>query len=173
MKLKCYQIGIAPQCTNNAPRCSKQDSTPLRNINTGRGTKRPALNSPPNTTALNGADVKIIVQDVIRTKLSGTSILKEINNSLMEIINKELKPIKKEMKEINESMNFINNRFEDIEKEQAEAKKTSKELFEDNLKMKSIVSELKMRLISTEQRVNITEQYLRTNNLELHCVPES
>ncbi|CAG4978176.1 unnamed protein product [Parnassius apollo] len=66
-------------------------------------------------------------------------------------------------------MNFINNRFEDIEKEQAEAKKTSKELLEDNLKMKSIVSKLNMRLISAEQRVNIIEDEIELKLLSERC----
>ncbi|CAH0717382.1 unnamed protein product, partial [Brenthis ino] len=145
------------------PKTSKKDSTPVRNISTTRGNKRPALNSPPEEHSLTSDRVRAIVEDVVKTELS--AMMEKLKCSMLDIINKELTPIKKEIRDMNESMTFINSKFELIEADQLNANKLLKNIQEDNKKLESTVADL-------TQRLNYLEQQSRSNNIEIQCVIE-
>jgi hypothetical protein len=103
------------------------------------------------------------VQELLKQELS--SAVREITASMMSIISSQLEPIKQELREVQESMNYMSTRFDDIEKEQAAAKRTGIELQAENLKLHNTISDL-------SHRVNQMEQQSRSNNVEIQCVPE-
>ncbi|CAK1586053.1 unnamed protein product [Parnassius mnemosyne] len=161
---EAYDKWKCPECINLAPKTSKKDCTPTRNITTTRGNKRPALNSPPKASPVTSENVRTIVQDVIKKEFN--DMLKQLNNSMIGVITKELEPIKNEMRDLKESMSFINKKFEEIESEQLAAKKSFKVLQDINTHLGNTVSDL-------VQRLNYLEQQSRSNNLELQCLPEN
>lgn len=158
-----YHQWNCPSCTNRFPKTSKKDSTPVRNVSTTRGNKRPALNSPPEEPTITSDKLRAIVEDVVKTELN--AMLKKLNSNIVDIINKELAPIRKEIGDMNEYMSFINGKFESIEAEQLSAKKSFKDIVEENKKMENTILDL-------TQRLNYLEQKSRSNNLEFQCVPE-
>ncbi|CAH0720238.1 unnamed protein product, partial [Brenthis ino] len=145
-----YNKWKCPSCLNRMPKTSKKDSTPVRNISTTRGNKRPALNSPPEEHSLTSDRVRAIVEDVVKTELS--AMMEKLKCSILDIINKELTPIKKEIRDMNESMTFINSKFELIEADQLNANKLLKNILEDNKKLESTVADLTQRLNYLEQQ---------------------
>lgn len=163
---EAYLNWTCPLCANRTPKARKDDSTSIRNVSVARGNKRPALNSPSPTTpsVSSGDDVRTIIRDVIKQEFS--VMLKQINDNTVNVVNRELEPIKRDIREITESMTFMNMRFNDIEAEQAAAKNITKELQEQNTKMRITITEL-------NQRLNNLEQQSRSNNVEIQCVPEN
>lgn len=157
-----------PNCLAQAPRSSKEDCTPLRNVSVNRGCKRQAMSSPSPPAASSDlsdtGDLRATIQDVIKAEFN--NMLKRFNESIKLAINRELKPIREEIKDIKESMSFINDQFEEIRKQQEASNKTIKELKAENEIMKSSIGDL-------NARINYLEQQSRSCNLELQCVPEN
>lgn len=154
-----------PSCICSSRKVAKKDTTPVRNSTTSRGNKRPAINSPsPSPSTKDKEDIRSIVRDVIKTELG--EMMTQFNKSLVAIINKEMEPIRNQIKEVTDSMSYISDRFDELEKDKAEANKSLKALEGENLKLKTTVNDLSMRL-------NYIEQQSRANNLELQCVPEN
>lgn len=155
---------ICSVCTNMSSNPTIINSTPVRNVSTTRGNKRPALNSPPVNKSVTSDDVREIVQDVIKRELA--AMLQQLNNSIVSIVNKELEPIGKEVSELRVSLNFHTKQFEDSQSEQAALKKTVKDLKDENTHLKTSYSDL-------SQRLSYLEQQARANNLEIQCLPEN
>ncbi|XP_063634819.1 uncharacterized protein LOC134805444 [Cydia splendana] len=154
-----------PACVSNIPKGTRHDSTPVRNVTTVRGNKRPALNSPPTpAAAVTAEDVRTIVQTLLKQELENT--VKEITSSLSKTIADHLEPIKAEIKEMKQSMDFMSSQFDDMEVEIGNAKKKMAEMETENRNLKSTVADL-------TQHINNLEQQSRTNNLEIQCVPEN
>lgn len=151
-------------CTNLIRNQSNMDCTPVRNVSTTRGSKRPALNSPPDDKSVTSSEVREIVQDVIKRELA--AMLQQLNNSIVNTINKELEPIRKEVRELSSSLNFHTRQFEEFQSEHVALKNTVRELKEKNIHLESSYSEL-------SQRLNYLEQQARSNNLEIQCLPEN
>lgn len=154
-----------PTCLSSIPRMSRNDSTPIRNVNTSRGNKRQATEAPsPPMPECTKEDIRSIIQEIIKQECN--NMLKQINTNIMCTINKELAPIREEMKEINKSINFINDTFEEIKREQNLAKENMKKIELENEELRSTLGDL-------QARTNILEQQSRKCNLEIQCVPEN
>lgn len=154
-----------PNCLARAPRTSKDDCTPLRNVSVNRGSKRQALSSPsPPAASSNTSELRVTIQEVVRAEFN--IMLKQFNESIKFAINKELMPIREEMKEIRESMSFFNEKFEEISKQQEVTNKTVNDLQAKNEIMKGSIGNL-------TARINHLEQQSRSCNLEIQCVPEN
>ncbi|KAG6458453.1 hypothetical protein O3G_MSEX010873 [Manduca sexta] len=159
-----------PQCSENTPKSTRRDSTPTRNTNINRGSKKPTLTSLPEVPPVTSEEVHKIVQNVVRSEFN--SMIQQLNETIISLLNKEMQPIKNEIKDISEFMNFMNARLDDIEKEHEAARKLKNEVLEENSCLKRAVADLSARCTTLEQRLNTTEQHLRANNLEIQCVPE-
>ncbi|CAH2105981.1 unnamed protein product [Euphydryas editha] len=158
-----------PTCKSKLPKTLKDDTTPIRNISTTRGSKRVALNSPPTAATSPSTDfvtagvVRTIVEDVLKEQLD--TMYMKLSDCLIRNLNEQLAPIKKEMEHITDSMAFMNDRFDCIEGQQKVATEAVKELKEDNYKLNS-------KVVDLTRRINYLEQQSRSNNLEIQCVPE-
>lgn len=159
-----YNEWKCPECLSLMPKASRKDYTPIRNISTTRSNKRFALNSPPEMTAVTGDEVRSIVQEVVKRELD--AMTKKWTNMIVTIVNKELEPIKSEMRELKESFNFHTTEFDRFQSEHNELANNSKNLEEENKKLKKTVSDL-------SQRLNYLEQQARANNIEIQCLPEN
>ncbi|KAL0852567.1 hypothetical protein ABMA27_016996 [Loxostege sticticalis] len=157
---------ICPSCKIKLPRASKDDDTPTRNVSNSRGSKRPALNSPPEMcqTSVTRDDLRNIVQEI--TQAQSDSMLAKINSNLVSIIGRELKPLKSDISELKASMSFISDQYDILLSEHKEMKDTVNALHSENSKLQAAVAEL-------SSRVNTLEQSARANNIEIQCVPES
>jgi hypothetical protein len=113
---------------------------------------------------ITSGEIRAIVEEVVQAQFS--TMISELNKSMMSLVTKQLEPLKQSMHEIQDSMTFMNSRFEDIESEQADAKKAMCDLQADNTRMRTDIVEL-------NQRLNNFEQQVRATNLELQCVPEN
>ncbi|CAB3239333.1 unnamed protein product [Arctia plantaginis] len=152
-----------PACT---PKSSKKDQTPIRNVSTTRGSKRPALNSPPQVSSdkkFNEDTIRKIIEDTIANELK--KMLSILNTTITDSVNKEIKPVKDEITQISESLIFLNNSYEHIVREHEDSKKKIKDLLQENQSLKAAVIDL-------TSRTNQLEQQARSCNLELQCVPE-
>ncbi|KAF9421020.1 hypothetical protein HW555_003003 [Spodoptera exigua] len=154
-----------PTCLSDTPKVHRDDSTPVRNISTTRGAKRPAIGSPSPPAVLSDIDelrcvIKQIMQDEFRHMLA------KFNAVIVSTINKELEPVKREMQGIIESVSFMNNTFEDLRREHQSSMDTIKNLESKNLELVSTVNALNDRLTNLEQQS-------RSNNIEVQCVPEN
>lgn len=164
---EAYSDWKCPGCmsVSQAPKPSKKNSTPVRNVSTIRGNKRPALNSPPEPApAVTSEEVRSIVQEVIKTEFA--SMIQQINGTIVNIVNRELAPIRKDFEQLKVSLNFHTSEFDKLQSEHAEFKSASRELKEENVMLRNTVADL-------GQRLNYLEQQTRANNLELQCLPES
>lgn len=157
-------------CKWNCPSCTTvtaiatKTATPNRNVSTTRGNKRPALNSPPQTTAVTTEDVRTIVQEVVKTEFA--SMLQQLNSTILSVVNRELAPIKHEISELTASLNFHTKEFEEYQSEHKSLEKTVKDLTEQNSNLKTLMTDLSLR-------VNYLEQQTRSSNLEIQCLPEN
>jgi hypothetical protein len=142
-----------PKCTIRAPKTTKTDHTPirnikalratltdhtpLRNVSVNRGNKKQATNTPSPPTASSNRDTMIsTIQEVLRSEFD--KMLKQFNDSLKFAINQELQPIKEEMKDIKEAMSFINQNYEKIKIEQEISTQKIRDLEMQNKKLKEI-----------------------------------
>lgn len=135
----------------------------MRNVSNTRGVKRFAQNSPPGMVGITGDDVRGIVEDVVKHEFG--SMLNQLKDSMITIVHKELAPLKKEIKDMVDSLTFMGDRFDEIEKEQLKARDSMKEIQEENIKLKTTITDL-------SDRMNYLEQRSRSSNLEIQCVPE-
>lgn len=150
----------------DSPNISKKEDTPIRNVSTTRGNKRLALNSPPQEkkSVVTTEDVRTIIQEVLKTELS--SMLREINKTILNVMNKELEPIKKDIRELTESLNFHTKEFEEYQTKHTALKNVVKDLKDENNELKNSVADL-------SHRINYLEQQSRSGNLEIQCLPEN
>lgn len=157
-----------PSCLSKTPKLGRDDSTPVRNVSTTRGPKRPATEPPllesPSPKSKDYDELRSIIREVIKDELSEMSA--KFNNTIITTISKELAPIKKEIADIVESMSFMNRKFEDIAKAYELFNETITKLESENADLKITVDDLKDRLANLEQQS-------RSNNIELQCVPEN
>ncbi|CAB3236132.1 unnamed protein product [Arctia plantaginis] len=89
-------------CPVFGPKSSKKDLIPARNVCSTRGSKRPALNSPPQSS-LEKSDHKLIskiIEDTISKQMD--RLISKMKQKITETINIELKLIK-EMTQMSES----------------------------------------------------------------------
>lgn len=147
-------------------------NTGSQHVNTReRAAKRPAVGSPnPNTTSaassegpLTTSQVRDIVQEVIGREIS--TFMQQFNNTFRDILNTELKPIKDDVQELTKAVDHMSSQYDDILKEQENTKEKMKLLETENRSLNVAVDDLK-------RRVNQMEQYSRSNNVEIQCVPE-
>ncbi|KAF9405079.1 hypothetical protein HW555_014025 [Spodoptera exigua] len=152
-----------PTCINSGPKISKSDSTPLRNVSTTRGNKRPALGSPPKTDniTLSCDDIRQLIQDAVKKEQA------EMLSKFTETLNRQLQPIKEQMDKMDKSMLFMNSQYEDLLKEYCASKETVKELQKENLEMKMCINDLSSRVNQLEQQTRSIFQ-----NIEIQCLPE-
>ncbi|XP_045500728.1 uncharacterized protein LOC123698178 [Colias croceus] len=159
-------VWSCPDCVRAIPKSSKNDSTPVRNITTTRGSKRQALNSPPidkSMSSFTRNDIREVVEDVIKSTMA--DIFSTMQDNLMSAINKELKPIRLELATITDSINFISNQYDEMKKDYEISKVKLTDLEKQNTILNNTIEDLCVR-------INQTEQQLRQNNIELQCVPE-
>lgn len=155
-----------PTCVTQIPKGKKNDNTPVRNVNTTRGNKRQAVNSPPisrRDDLLTREDVSDIVQEIIQSQFN--DMLSKLNSTLNEALNTKLKPIQNEISEMIKSMEHMNEQFEEVLKEHKNTQEALETLKIENMNLKTTVSDLNIRL-------NQLEQHSRAKNIELQCVPE-
>ncbi|XP_047020592.1 uncharacterized protein LOC135117403 [Helicoverpa armigera] len=141
----------------------KKDCTPIRNVSSTRGSKRPALNSPPEVKSVTAEEVRSIVEEVVMKHCD--VILKEFKSTIVSFINSKLEPIKKDMDELKTALTFHTEVFDELNTEHVTIKNTLKSLNNENVQLKSTVADLTFKL-------NYLEQQARSNNLELQCLPE-
>lgn len=158
---------ICPACTNQLPKGGNGDEIPVGfspNVTT-RPTKRQALESPPGNGSdlASKEDLRCVVREVVRGEIEGLAV--KISNSLKLVLNSELKTVSAEIKDMKDSMNFMNTKFEEMLREQNEAKAIIADLKAENASLTSTVKDLSARLNSIEQNA-------RSKNVEIQCVPE-
>lgn len=151
-------------CTSLISNSSKKESTPSRNVTITRGNKRPALNSPPHTTAVTTEDVRSIVQEVIKAEFA--SMLQQITDTILNVVNKELEPIRHDIRELSTSLSFHTKEFKEFQSEHNALKTSVKDLENENSELINSVADLILR-------VNYLEQQTRSSNLEVQCLPEN
>ncbi|KAJ8712620.1 hypothetical protein PYW07_005462 [Mythimna separata] len=144
--------------------CNKTENAPQRNERTIRANKRQALSSPPKTTVtaegvLSRDDIRVIVQEVMKTELS------KFNDTMKSMLSKELQSINSKIDSMDNSMKFINSQYEDILKKLSTSEQTILVLQKENADIKSVTNSLKVRLDQLEQQT-------RSNNVEIQCLPE-
>lgn len=161
---EAYHEWKCPECLSQKPRVSKNDHTPIRNISTTRGNKRPALNSPPEIKAVTSDEVRLIVQEVVQKELD--MMAQKFSNMIVTIINRELEPIKSEIRDLKESFNFHTTEFDRLQSEHVELTNNYKNVKKENDILNKTVGDL-------SQRLNYLEQQARSNNLEIQCLPEN
>ncbi|CAG5003151.1 unnamed protein product [Parnassius apollo] len=121
-------LWCCPECLNAAPKATKHDNTPVRNVST-RGCKRTTPNSPPISSeniVMSKEIIREVVQDII--KESTSNIVSKMQESIINILNNELKPVRDELLQISESMNFLNSQYEDMKRENEYSKMKISEL---------------------------------------------
>lgn len=154
-----------PTCVSSAPKVSRNDSTPIRNVSTNRGNKRQAIGSPsPASKSKDKDDIRSAIKEIIKEEFS--EMLERINETIICTINQELEPLKKEMQGILDSISFMNKKFEDIKVEQESTKRSVKKLELENIELRTTVDDMNERLVNLEQQS-------RSNNLDVQCVPEN
>lgn len=160
-------VWACPEC-NSFAKPNRKDNTPIRsNANiSARPTKRHAKSSPqssPPNVQLTPTVVSQIVRDVVAEEING--LISRLTGTMTDIVHKELNTIKEEMKEVKESMQFMSNQFDDIARDQREAKELIKNLESENTRLRVVAQEL-------ANRVYNLEQHARSSNLEIQCIPE-
>ncbi|CAG5034861.1 unnamed protein product [Parnassius apollo] len=93
-------LWCCPECLNAAPKATKHDNTPVRNVST-RGCKRTTPNSPPISSeniVMSKEIIREVVQDII--KESTSNIVSKMQESIINILNNELKPVRDELLQI-------------------------------------------------------------------------
>ncbi|CAH2109291.1 unnamed protein product [Euphydryas editha] len=154
-----------PSCKSSTPKAYRNDSTPIRNVSTSRGSKRQATGSPSPPSLPNDInDIHVVIREIIQEEFSG--MLVKMNETIISTINQELEPLKKEMQGIRDSISFMNDKFEDIKKEQQSSNESVKKLELENIELKTTIQQISERLVNLEQQS-------RSNNLEVQCVPEN
>ncbi|CAB3254133.1 unnamed protein product [Arctia plantaginis] len=161
-----YRQWKCPVCMILTSKTRTKDCTPVRNtsVSTTRGSKRQALNSPPESSAVTAEDVRSIEQSVIETEFA--TLLKQLNNTLVSTLNKELEPLKTDIEELKTSFTFHTKEFDELKSEHVIVKSNIINLKEENQQLNNTVSELR-------QKLNYLEQHARSNNLEIQCLPEN
>lgn len=152
-------------CTISAPKTTKKERTPSRNVCNTRGSKRPALSSPPQSSPEKPDHdfIRKTIEDVISKQMDG--LISKMKNMITYTISRELKPIQEEITQMSISLDYLSESHTEILKEQEANKRIVKELQKEN-------SDLKSRINDLSSRLNQIEQHSRSCNIELHCVPE-
>ncbi|XP_026325743.1 uncharacterized protein LOC113234605 [Hyposmocoma kahamanoa] len=162
---KMRDVWNCPECVSKKPVSKKNDNTPIRNVNTSRGNKRPALNSPPtdnSRASMSRDDIREILE--VMTKNMDDNFAK-MRQNMTSALDEQLKPIRAELSQMNDSMNFISNQYEDLKKVHEASQLRVTELEKQSVELKATVEDLTLR-------INQVEQQSRQNNVELQCVPE-
>ncbi|CAH2102051.1 unnamed protein product [Euphydryas editha] len=111
-----------PSCKSSSSKAYRNDSIPIRNVSTSRGSKRQVAGSPSPPSLPNDInDIHVVIREIIQEEFSG--MLVKMNETIISTINQELEPQKKEMQGIRDSISFMNDKFEDIKKEQQSSNK--------------------------------------------------
>lgn len=158
-------IWKCPSCTKRTPRFMNKDEVPIGNAPVSRGSKRPALNSPPSLPMSNisGEDIRAIVREAMKSEFE--HMFKKLNASLESTITRELDSVKSEIKDLVRSVEFINAEYEEMKKNHEKTLRTTGELEKENHRMAGTIVDL-------NTRINYLEQQSRSNNLEIQSVPE-
>lgn len=159
---------ICPSCSNNPPKAKKNDNNPIRQYLLPTTVKKKAssvtsldLNSE---CPLTREDVSFIVQDTMQSQFD--EMLTKMNDAMINALNSKLNPFRDEIRDLVNSMEYINSRFEDISKEHKVTQETVTVLKKENENLKATVSDL-------NNRIDYLEQYSRSKNIEIQCVPET
>uniref|UniRef100_A0A2A4JBL7 FP protein C-terminal domain-containing protein n=1 Tax=Heliothis virescens TaxID=7102 RepID=A0A2A4JBL7_HELVI len=170
-KWTCYQCS---EDTSKSDSGNAQSPTPKRfNPNvTVRGSKRQALQSPPQILTSNDSvdNIRTIIEELIDIKFD--NLLEKLNASLSDTICQQLRSVQTEIKNVREevlqvkkSVDFVTSQYDDFIKEHNEAKVTMKLMQKQNEEMANSMSDMLAR-------INQLEQNARSNNVEIQCVPE-
>lgn len=161
-----------PQPSDQEEIDDDMNTGPQQSARATRAAKRQALGSPnPSVTPdaasvgpVTTTQVRDVVQEIIGREMS--AFMQQFNNTLRDILNTELKPIKDDVQELTRAVDHMSNQYDDILKEQEIVNVKMKILETENHSLNVAVDDLK-------KRINQMEQYARSNNAEIQCVPES
>ncbi|XP_026327859.1 uncharacterized protein LOC113236088 [Hyposmocoma kahamanoa] len=103
--------------------------------------------------------VKSLIQE------ASDDLLAKLEGKITKIVDTKTKEIFKEINELKVSLNYLNEEHEDLKKELKQKCNVVKELEDENM-------QIKMRLTDINSRLNVMEQYSRTSNVEIQCIPE-
>lgn len=96
------------------------------------------------------------------------AIRNEVNEVISGTIGSELSIIRKELSGLNEikvSLDYLSNLFDSVKQELEEAKTEIVNLKKENNNLREIVA-------ANSSTIDLLEKELRSNNIEIHCVPE-
>lgn len=155
-----------PECCRNPSKNVKKDHTPVRNVSNVRGSKRPALQSPPTqeNRGITRDDLRDAIEEVMNQKMQ--ELFSKMEDSISKIIDRKIKPLEDDIIEIRKFLNFTNENYEDMKNNIDTFKVRISELESERNELGSTVNSL-------NQRINQIEQQSRQNNIELQCVPDS
>ncbi|CAH2105171.1 unnamed protein product [Euphydryas editha] len=155
-----------PECSRNTSKSVKKDHTSVRNVSNVRGSKRPALHSPPTqeNSSISRDDLREAMEEVMDKKIK--EIFSRLENRISTIIDSKMKPLEEDITEIKKFLNFTDEKYEDMKKEVEVFKLRISDLEAAKEDLSSTVNDL-------NRRINQMEQQSRQNNIELQCVPEN
>lgn len=153
----------------HGPKPTKNDDTPVRNVNTTRGNKNTSIS--PIVAPVTREEVQDILQDTLDKKIN--EMMLKFQQSIPKLLDIKLEPLKRELTEIATSMNNLNTQYEEIKRENIEIKEINAQLQTEVKTLKKENSSLHVTISDMNIRLNNVEQNSRSNNIELQCVPES
>lgn len=92
-------------------------------------------------------------------------LLDKITSTMWSLLNAEITSVRNEIEQLKDSVVHMSAQYDDILKDQTEAKLEIKKLTEDNGIMSTLIKDMSVR-------INTLEQNVRTSNIELQCVPQ-
>ncbi|CAB3241318.1 unnamed protein product [Arctia plantaginis] len=151
-------------CTSSSKNKEPMPARFNTNINV-RTNKRPALQSPPNTSNIPITEdgVRAVIEDVMNSQMD--VMLERLTRNMRTILSQELNIMREDIESLKNSMTFISNQYDDILNDKNESKQMIKALQDENTNLTHTVKDM-------SARINILEQHARANNLEIQCVPQ-
>ncbi|CAG4930306.1 unnamed protein product [Parnassius apollo] len=99
-------------------------------------------------------------------KIIKEEITAALKSAIQVQVSEQLEIIKQQITTFHESMTFFNEKFEEMKRNLAEKSIIIKNLEVDNEKLKASVHSIRNNL-------NIMEQFARSSNIEIQCLPEN
>ncbi|CAG4945058.1 unnamed protein product [Parnassius apollo] len=105
-----------PECSRNISKSVKKDNTPVRNVSNVRGSKRPALHSPPTqeTSSISRDDLREAIEEIMDKKIE--EFFSRMEDRISMIIDSKMKPLEEDITEIKKFLNFADEKYEEMKK---------------------------------------------------------
>ncbi|CAH0397255.1 unnamed protein product [Chilo suppressalis] len=162
---------ICPACQSKPPRGDNSD-TPVRGLPTSGEENSDKSNVTirrviPSASTVSALPSTVFTLESIRHLIQEASddLLAKLEKRLTVLMETKTKEIFEEISGLKNSLNYMSQEQDDLKKELKIRCEEIKELSRENMQMR-------VKLTDFNSRINVMEQYSRTSNVEIQCVPE-